>query len=144
MSVENSQQIFFDTNILAYMQDSRDISKQQKARQIFVECVESNSIVISTQVLQEYYNVMVNKLKQDKELTKKIIHSFKSNLLVVQVTTELIENAIEINIKTGFSFWDSLIISTAQAAGCNVIYSEDLSDGQIINGIKIVNPFANE
>lgn len=54
---------------------------------------------------------------------------------------ELIENAIDISIQTQFSFWDSLIISAAENADCNILYSEDLNDGQIVNGVMIRNPF---
>lgn len=132
---------FFDSNILVYMQDATDKQKQQKARNLLFECTENESAVISTQCLQEFYNVVANKLKQDKITTKQIIHSFAQSIPVIQITPRLIENAIDISIKTQFSFWDSLIISAAENANCNILYSEDLNDGQIVNGVRIINPF---
>ena len=51
--------------------------------------------------------------------------------------------AIKISISTQFSFYDSLILSAAKAENCAIVYSEDLNDGQEVDGIKIVNPFKN-
>ena len=65
------------------------------------------------------------------------------NIPVVQVTPTLIENGIDISINTQFSLWDSLMISAASFAKCTVLYSEDMNDGQVVNGVKILNPFVN-
>lgn len=132
---------FFDSNILVYMQDATDKQKQQTARNLLFACAKNGTAVISTQCLQEFYNVVANKLKQDKITTKQIIHSFAQNIPVIQITPALIENAIDISIQTQFSFWDSLIISAAEKAKCDILYSEDLNDGQIVNGVMIRNPF---
>ena len=61
---------------------------------------------------------------------------------VVQVTTERILRAVDISAFHRLSFWDSLIISTAEAARCETLLTEDMNDGQIIEGVRIVNPFA--
>ena len=61
---------------------------------------------------------------------------------VVQVTTERILRAVDISGFHQISFWDSLIISTAEAARCETLLTEDMNDGQIIEGVRIVNPFA--
>ena len=61
---------------------------------------------------------------------------------VVQVTTERILRAVDISVFHQLSFWDSLIISTAEAARCETLLTEDMNDGQIIEGVRIVNPFA--
>ena len=134
---------FFDTNVLVYMQDASDSVKQQKARSLLSTHLDNGTAVISTQCLQEFYNVLANKMKQDKIKTKQIIHSLSENIPVVQVTPTLIENGIDISINTQFSLWDSLMISAASFAKCTVLYSEDMNDGQIVNGVKILNPFVN-
>ena len=134
---------FFDTNVLVYMQDASDSVKQQKARSLLSTYLDNGTAVISTQCLQEFYNVLANKMKQDKIKTKQIIHSLSENIPVVQVTPTLIENGIDISIKTQFSLWDSLMISAASFAKCTVLYSEDMNDGQVVNGVKILNPFVN-
>ena len=133
---------FFDTNVLVYMQDASDLVKQQKARSLLSTHLSNGSAVISTQCLQEFYNVLANKMKQDKIQTKQIMHSLSENIPVVQVTPTLIENGIDISINTQFSLWDSLMLSAASFAKCTVLYSEDMNDGQVVNGVKIQNPFA--
>lgn len=132
---------FFDTNILVYMQDSSDLNKQNTARKLFTECVKNQTAVISTQVLQEFYNIAANKLHQDKNATKAIVRNFANNLDLVTVTFEIIENAVDLNIANQFSIWDAIIISAAQSGNCDILYSEDLNDGQRIGNLVIKNPF---
>ena len=137
-----SDKCFFDSNILVYMEDASEKEKQAKARRLFSDCVADSTAVISTQCLQEFYNITANKLKQDKLAIKKIIHTYSEHIPTVQITPLLIEKAIDINVQTQFSFWDSLIVSAATYAKCAVLYSEDLNDGQIVEGVTIKNPFA--
>ena len=132
---------FFDSNILVYLQDSNDEQKQQIARQLVSEQTKKQWAVISTQVLQEFYNVTTTKLQQDKSIIKKCIRNFYTNIETVQISPQIIEHAIDISVKIQCSFWDSLIIAAAVYAQCNILYTEDLNDGQIIYGVKIVNPF---
>lgn len=132
---------FFDTNILVYMQDSSNLNRQKTARKLFAECVKDKTAVISTQVLQEFYNIAANKLHQDKNATKAIVRNFANNLDLVTVTFEIIENAVDLNIANQFSIWDAIIISAAQSGNCDILYSEDLNDGQRIGNLVIKNPF---
>ena len=136
-----SDKQFFDSNILVYLQDSSEPQKLQKARSLFAECSREHSAVISTQCLQEFYNITTNKLKQDKRIIKQVIHNYALYMPVVQITPALIEQAIDISIEAQISFWDSLILSAAVSAGCTVLYSEDLNNGQIIHGVTVRNPF---
>ena len=75
---------FFDTNVLVYMQDASDTVKQQKARALLASHIKDGNAVISTQCLQEFYNVLVYKMKQDKNSTKQIVHSFSENIPPLQ------------------------------------------------------------
>ena len=92
--------------------------------------------------MQEFYNVTTKKLKLEKQYVKNIISWLSISVPVVQITPEMIELAIDISIETQFSFWDSLILSAAVNSGCNVLYTEDLNDGQTVRGVTIKNPFA--
>jgi predicted nucleic acid-binding protein len=132
--------IFLDTNILAYIFDSRDIAKKTKAKELFSKLVIENNCMISTQVLQELFNVMTKKLKYSKEDAQKIITSLL-NLNVHQVSTTDIQMAMKISSESQFTIYDSLIIAAAKAENCTTVYSEDLNDGQVVEGVKIVNPF---
>lgn len=131
--------IFLDTNIIAYIFDSRDVEKKQKAKEIFTKLVTEGNCHISTQVLQELYNVLTKKLKYSNEDARIIVRSLM-NLDVYQVKTYDIASAMDINISTQLTIFDSLILVAAKSAGCSIVYSEDLNDGQIVNGIQIVNP----
>jgi predicted nucleic acid-binding protein len=132
--------IFVDTNILVYTVDNHNPAKQDKALSVFSEAAKQNSLVISTQVLQEFYNVMTAKMKMDKLKAKDIIRDTR-NIETVLLNEDIIERAIDLNILEQISFWDSLIVAAAEYASCEEILSEDLQHGRTIHGIKIVNPF---
>jgi predicted nucleic acid-binding protein len=132
--------IFIDTNILVYALDQADPVKQERARFLLQSLQGDNSGVISTQVLQEFYIVCTKKIHLDPLLVKSIIHSFR-NYETVVICPELIQDAIDCSILNQVSFWDALIIVSAESACCEKIWTEDLNPGQVIRGIKIENPF---
>ncbi len=130
---------FIDTNILIYQLDSRDKSKQKKCRDLVKVLVTNREAVISTQVLQEFYVACTTKLKIKPILVKGIMHGFE-NMEVVSIGTELISEAIDTSIQYKLSFWDSLIVVSAESAKCQLLYTEDLNEGQVIRNVKIQNP----
>jgi predicted nucleic acid-binding protein len=130
---------FLDTNILIYQLDGRDNAKQKKCRDLVRELVQNHEAVISTQVLQEFYVACTAKLKIKALLVKGIMHGF-GNMEVVQVGPDLINEAIDTSIQYKISFWDSLVIVSAESAKCQLLLTEDLNDGQIIRNVKIQNP----
>jgi predicted nucleic acid-binding protein len=131
--------IFIDTNILVYTQNQLEKSKQDICRELLVNLIENNTLYISTQVIQEYYNVATQKLKLDKLTVKQTIKLFSFYEIIVN-TPQMILSAIDIHILNQLSFWDSLIISAAKSANCSTIITEDMNNGQIIEGIEILNP----
>ena len=133
--------VFFDSNILIYFVDERDERKQSIAKEIIADAVQNQNGMISTQSLQEFYNVVTKKMNCPKEKAKELVTMFSELFPVTQITIPLILGAIDISIKNEFSFWDSLILSTANDTGCILLYSEDLNSGQIISGTKVLNPF---
>ena len=135
--------IFIDTNILVYALDNRDNDKMNKARNILRKVIYENKPVISTQVINEFYVAATRKLNIDKTLIKTIVHNFK-NMEIITSDLQLTENAINISIESQISFWDSLIIATAEKANCKLIISEDLNSGQTYQGISLINPFQQE
>lgn len=131
---------FIDTNVIVYANDSRDREKQQVAVELIEELMKKGLGVISTQVLQEYAAAAIKKLKQNEYV---VLHQLKllGFLEVVDVIPALIMRSLEIYSAYKIDFWDSCIISAAEKAGCDVIYSEDLNAGQIYSGIELSNPF---
>jgi predicted nucleic acid-binding protein len=133
--------IFIDTNILVYTVDKFDKTKQKIARELVKEAIINDTAVISTQVLQEFYNVCTVKLHMKPLKVKGYIHNYTKNIEVVQNGSTIIERGIDISILSQISFWDALLIAAAEFSNCVELMTEDLNDGQIVNGVKIKNPF---
>jgi predicted nucleic acid-binding protein len=133
--------IFIDTNIFIYTLDKYDKTKQKTARKTVKNIVENDIAVISTQVLQEFYNICTMKLHLIPLKVKGYLHNYNENFEVVQNNCEIIERGIDVSIISQISFWDALILAAAEYSKCSVVITEDLNDGQIINGIRIKNPF---
>lgn len=131
---------FIDTNILIYSVDTVDEAKHNKAQALVAELISTGRAVISTQVLQEFYNVATKKLNIQKEKVLNIIESLTS-IKIVNTTPYIILCAIRLSIFNKLSIWDSLVLAAANFAECSFFYSEDLNNGQVIESVKIVNPF---
>ena len=131
---------FIDTNILVYCLDNAEKKKKGKCRRLVQNLVEEKCGVISTQVMQEFYVAATKKLDLDPLVAKAILRSFE-NLETVIITPELIQKAVDASILNTLSLWDALIVCSAENAQCTDVLTEDLNAGQIINGVKIVNPF---
>jgi predicted nucleic acid-binding protein len=132
--------VFFDTNVLVYAQDLDAPHKRERSRQLMAEVAATGRGVISTQVLQEYYVTATRKLGVAPLAAKSVVQSFRM-FEIVQLSPELIEQAIDRSVLSQLSFWDALIVAASAASGCTTIYSEDLNAGQVIGGVKVVNPF---
>lgn len=133
---------FIDTNILIYSVDRADPTKQEIAISLIANLAESRKGIISTQVLQEFYSAATRKLGISPRIAKKHLQDFQI-FDVIQTTTSLIEQSIDISILHKISFWDALIVAAAHQASASNILSEDLNHGQIIEDIQIQNPFAH-
>ena len=130
---------FLDTNILIYQMDNRDVVKQRRCRELVRAMVVRHEAVISTQILQEFYVACTAKLKVKPILVKGMIHGFQ-NMEVVTVGSDLINEAIDTSIQYHISFWDSLVVVSAESAKCQYLVTEDLNEGQVIRNVKIQNP----
>jgi predicted nucleic acid-binding protein len=131
---------FLDTNILVYAVDSSDLRKQQTAKQCIKDAGLLNSGVVSTQVLQGFYNAAVNKIGLEPLAAKDLLRFFRRFETVI-ISPDMIADAIDCSILNRLSFWDSLIIIAAESAGCEVLLTEDLRNGQSIHGVRTLNPF---
>jgi len=131
---------FIDTNILIYTDDAAFPEKQEIALALLEEGWNTGNIILSTQVLQEYFSATTQKLGIAAETAQRKIELLGC-LDIVSIQHEDILRAIEIHRLHKFSFWDSLIVRMAQKASCGVLYSEDMQHGQRIGDVKIVNPF---
>ena len=131
--------VFIDTNILVYSLDQADSGKQKRCRECIKILSKENNGVISTQVMQEFYVASTAKLGADPLIIKDILRSFERFETVV-VTPELIRDAIDCAIINRLSFWDALIVVSAESARCEILWTEDLNPGQVIRGVRVENP----
>lgn len=131
---------FIDTNILVYAEASDEPAKQQAALALLKQLYETATGVLSTQVLQEYCNVALKKLKLSAGHIRAQLDLYEQ-FEIVQVTPAIIRAGLDLHQTRSLSFYDALIMASAETAGCNVLLSEDMNTGEIINGIRILNPF---
>jgi predicted nucleic acid-binding protein len=96
--------------------------------------------VVSTQVLQEYFVAATTKLGLSPAVARENVERF-ARLDVVLVRPELILGAIDLHQLNKVSFWDALVVRCASATSCSVLLSEDLNHGQVIDGVRVENPF---
>jgi len=134
-----SGKCFVDTNILFYAHDRQAGPKHHRAKQLLIELIDTDAGVLSIQVLQEFCVNLQRKGRLAAGETRRVIEDFLGWEIIVN-TTESVLGALEIESQHGVSFWDALIIYAAQAAGADILYSEDLSDGQMFGSVRVVNP----
>ena len=132
--------VFVDTNVLIYVREEHHPLKQQKAISWMRHLWDSDNGRISFQVLQEYFNKMVQKKTGFAEQARADVR----DLLAwnpVTVNASLLERAWKIQDRYRLSFWDSLIVAAARTASCRWLLTEDLQSGQNLDGVTIVDPF---
>ena len=134
--------VFVDTNVLVYAYDVSSPEKHAAALDIMKDLWNTGRGIVSTQVLQEFFVTVTKKVPLSldvmdaKEIVKDLL-KWKT----IAVDGETILEAIDIHQRYRYSFWDSLIIASALEGGAATLLSEDLSHGEMIKGIQIVNPF---
>lgn len=132
--------IFLDTNVLAYIPDSRDPEKRRIAMSIIAAACDSPDFLVSAQVLNEFANVAMRKLGKTRDETLEFLGYFE-RIRTVPVLPGWTARAIEIMGRYGIQFFDALLVAAAEAHGCDTIYTEDLADGQTYCGVRAENPF---
>lgn len=131
---------FINTNVLIYAEASDEPAKRQAALALLKQLYESASGVLSTQVLQEYCNVALKKLKLPAAHVRAQLDLYEQ-FEIVQVTPAIIRAGLDLHQTRSVSFYDAIILASAQTAGCSELFSEDLNTGEMIGGVRIINPF---
>ncbi len=127
---------FADTNVAIYAVDA-DFAKREKALAVL-----ASRPVISTQVVNEYLNVLLAKQKLGRADANELARALMATCDVAAVTPDVTELAMNIGERYQINHWDSLIVAAALATGCATLYSEDMQDGQVFEGrLTVRNPF---
>lgn len=132
--------VFVDTNIWVYAKiKSAELIKHEIAVSILRNA--SNQIFISTQVINEFYTVLVRNRIEDR-IIQNTIHQMLPEIKLQVVSLSTIIKSWELKLKYHYSVYDSLIIAAALEADCGVLLSEDMHHNQLIEGkLRIINPF---
>lgn len=131
-----SEREFFDSNVVIYA-FTQAAEKTERARELL-----SLGGAISVQTLNETANTLRRRFLVDWPTIRQIIESILSTCPnPMPLSLETHRSARRICERYGYSVYDGLIVASALEAGCHVLYSEDLQHGQIVDGLRIENPF---
>jgi predicted nucleic acid-binding protein len=130
---------FFDTNILLYMYDRRDAEKRRLALDVFREHFEAETLVISTQVVQEFYVTVTRKFSLPPGQAKELIAGL-CDLRLIAIESPQLLRAADLAAKFRVSYWDALILAASETAGASLLLSEEFSHGRDYGGVRVVNP----
>ena len=134
--------VFVDANVLVYVRDASQRAKQQAAASWMDHLWQTGTGRLSTQVLSEFFVTVTRKL--DPGMTVSDAGADVRDLLAwrpVPITGELVTQAWQAQDRFQFAYWDALIVAAAHQAGCDRLLTEDLQDGQDLEGLLVVDPF---
>ncbi len=139
-----SAEAFIDTNVFIYRLERLDERKSAIAEEIIREGIETGNACVSFQVVSETLNTVLRKaeIPLDSNSAHEYLESVLAPLYRVPATIDVYHRALEIQGRYRYGFYDALIIAAALSEGCSRLYTEDLQNGQRIEGLTIVNPFA--
>lgn len=127
---------FFDTSALLYLL-SGDNAKANR-----IETLLADRGVISVQVLNEFAAVALRKLKMPMSDVREVLDTVRAVCAVEPLSAETHDRGLAVCERYRFSLYDSMLVAAALISGADVLYSEDLQDGQVIdNQLRITNPF---
>jgi len=132
-----SDNAFLDTNVLIYLYSTEE-EKRGKALSLIET---SENFLISTQVINEFTNILYKKFKCSSGKILSAIKELSDAFIIVSFSLETQKRAIELKERYRFQYYDSLILATALENDCHILYSEDMQNRQRVENLAIVNPF---
>lgn len=138
-----TERFFLDTNVLVYTFDSTALRKQKVARELVATALKDREGIVSYQVAQEFLNVALRKFSPPMSSleAQSYLRRVLMPLCEVFPDSSLYSDALSIASKTGWTFYDSLILASAATGRCRTLFSEDLQSGRTIHGVEVQNPF---
>jgi predicted nucleic acid-binding protein len=133
----SADKAFIDTNILVYLYFGGDELKKQRA----INALDEFDAIISTQVLNEFCNVGIKKLRLPISAIQLSIDEILSTCDLAIIREQTIKQALALMENNSVSYYDSLMLSSAIECECKYMLTEDLSNGQIVGHVIIKNIF---
>lgn len=131
---------FVDTNVLIYAHDANSGSRNIRAVQFLHDLVARRAVALSTQVLVEFYSTATRKLGISSETAEAAIVEMRFWTTHRPALEDLVSSA-QLQRRFQISWWDALVLQSASALGCSMIWSEDFADGQRYGNVLARNPF---
>jgi predicted nucleic acid-binding protein len=131
---------FIDTNILVYAHDGGAGVKHEAANTLIARLGAGAAGALSTQVLIEFYAVGLKKLALSKQEALEIVQDFGTWTVHRLDHADLLA-AARLHQRYRISWWDALVLHSAQALGCEVLWTEDFAHGQRYGSVTVRNPF---
>lgn len=138
----DAQREFVDANILVYAHDASAGAKKQVAEALLARLWQSGRGTLSVQVLQEFFVIVTGKVP--RPLAAADAAERVAELAAWQVFAPAANDvlaAIDLHRQSQIAFWDAMIVQAAAETGCSVLWTEDLSHGQVLRGVRVQNPF---
>ena len=134
---ESPGRAFADTNVLIYSVEDEGVKRRRALEALAAQPV----VVISAQVVAEFVNAGLRKKLAPPDEIRRIALRYLDTYPVVPNDEAVLRRGLQYHERYGLQWWDALVVAAAVEARCPTLYSEDMQDGQEIDGTTIVNPF---
>jgi predicted nucleic acid-binding protein len=132
--------VFVDTNVIVYARDRAEAAKRTAAIEWLAALAGRDAAVVSPQVLNESIRAFIEKMDASAAELRRFVTEI-APWCTASIEPQVVAHAIDIRDRWRFAWWDSLIVSSALAAGCRYLLTEDFQDGQEIGDLTVISPF---
>ena len=138
------QREFVDASVLVYAFDSSAAGKQETAKQLLERLWDNGTGCVSVQVLQEFFVTITKKVPKPLPVddAKARIREFVAWTVFAPKADDIVA-AIDLHAQAKIGFWDAMVVLAAAESDCEVLWTEDLNDGQLLRGVRVRNPFSD-
>ncbi|MGH6834735.1 MAG: PIN domain-containing protein [Methylocella sp.] len=134
--------LFVDTNILIYALDPAEPAKRAMSADLLRRTMANHTLVLSPQNLNECYRVLIERRRFIPEAAARSYLTCLMPWCIAPLDARTTAKAWAVQDEAGLAWWDALLAASALLAGCKLFISEDMRNGQLISGMRIVNPFS--
>jgi predicted nucleic acid-binding protein len=140
----DAQHEFVDANVLVYAFDSSAGRKQRIAQRLLERLWETSTGCVSVQVLQEFFVIVTRKVAKRLPVPDATarVREFATWKVFAPTASDVLA-AIGLHARAKIGFWDAMIVLAAAESGCDVLWTEDLNNGQLLQGVRIQDPFTD-
>jgi predicted nucleic acid-binding protein len=134
--------VFIDSNVAVYSVTENEPAKQAVAERLISTLLDSRRLTVSTQVLQETFNVLTRKMRFPAAPALEFVELL-ARARVVPSNADFVQRSLSLSVDARLCVWDALIVQAALDGGCTTLYSEDLQAGRRFGDLQVVNPFTS-